>query len=330
MGELISVIVPVYKVPEHLLRQSIESIMRQTYTDIEIILIDDGTPDNGGVVCDEYGKLDSRINVIHTTNGGVSRARNLGLDVARGEYVLFVDSDDYIEYWAIHELYQAIVQNSVDCAICGVKKIEEESILASKSGRRTNRTVVINRDEAIKKLCYMEEPFEGYELGAVWGCLYKRTSIEGIRFNTNIVIGEDFEFKFKTFLKADSVICIESPGYNYVIRSQSVMRNGFDIKKINSVKELSYLLDDPCYRKYHEAIVARIVNIAIVVLLTVPTTNEYRKEKKYLEKMIKNNRLQVIRNKNARSKVKYSLLLTYFGFGCLETVYSFLKRLGDR
>lgn len=120
----ISIIVPVYKV-EPYLRKCVDSILAQTFTDFEVILVDDGSPDNSGKICDEYASKDSRVRVIHKKNGGLSSARNAGIDVARGKYLGFVDSDDYIEKDMYELLYDNIVKEQADLSICGIYDVYE-------------------------------------------------------------------------------------------------------------------------------------------------------------------------------------------------------------
>ena len=112
---MVSVIVPVYKV-EPFLRRCVDSLLSQTYQNLEIILVDDGSPDRCGQICDEYAAQDARVKVIHKENGGVSSARNAGIEAAAGEYVTFVDSDDWVEPWAYQILRQLIVEHDADVA----------------------------------------------------------------------------------------------------------------------------------------------------------------------------------------------------------------------
>ena len=137
MEDLITVIVPVYKVEKYI-RKCIESIINQTYKNIEIILVDDGSPDDCGKICDEYAKKDNRIKAIHKENGGLSDARNKALDLTNGKYVIFVDSDDYIEKNAIEYLYQLMQKYNTDIAIGLVNPIydgEKNNILKNKESK---------------------------------------------------------------------------------------------------------------------------------------------------------------------------------------------------
>ena len=125
MDELISVIVPVYNVEKYISR-CIESIMKQTYKNIEIILIDDGSTDNSGKICDEYSLKDDRINVIHKKNGGLSDARNTGLDIAKGKYISLIDSDDFVSKFFIETLYNTCKNENCEIAICEYERVYEE------------------------------------------------------------------------------------------------------------------------------------------------------------------------------------------------------------
>ena len=117
MEDVVSVIVPVYNVEQYI-RKCIESILNQTYNKMEIILVDDGSTDNSGIICDEYSKRDKRIKVIHKINGGLSDARNAGLDICTGDYIVFVDSDDYIKNNMIEMLHKDILEKRADISVC--------------------------------------------------------------------------------------------------------------------------------------------------------------------------------------------------------------------
>ena len=141
MNELISIIIPIYNVEKYL-HCCINSVIRQTYKNLEIILIDDGSPDNCGKICDEYAKKDNRIKVIHKENGGLSSARNAGLDIAKGEYISFVDSDDYVAENFIEKLYKLCKENDADIAECDFYRIKANE----KSMLYVSTTAVMNKE----------------------------------------------------------------------------------------------------------------------------------------------------------------------------------------
>ena len=207
-NDLISIIVPVYKV-EEFLEECLDSILAQTYTNLEIILVDDGSPDNCGKICDEYVSKDSRIKVIHQDNGGLSSARNAGLDIAIGEYIGFVDSDDYIESNFFEELYKSITENDSDLAICGVKKIGMEN----RSDFYGNKC--LKQTEYLKEL--LAENIKSY----TWNKLYKAFLFKNIRFPVGELF-EDIKIMHLIGEKTSSVSLTDNTFYNYRIRQNSI------------------------------------------------------------------------------------------------------------
>ena len=148
--DLISIIVPVYKVEKYL-DKCVQSIVDQTYQNLEIILVDDGSPDNCGAMCDVWAKKDSRIKVIHKENGGLSDARNAGIKAASGEYIFLLDGDDYILKNAIELMYKGVTENNADIAICNYKKVTSDIDLVDESNIEAVVWKVLNQEEAIAK-----------------------------------------------------------------------------------------------------------------------------------------------------------------------------------
>ena len=146
---VISIIVPVYNVEQYL-RRCVDSILAQTFTDFECILIDDGSPDNCPAICDEYAERDNRIIVIHQKNAGVSAARNAGLDLARGEWIGFVDSDDWCDPGMYEFLYKNAITNQVDISICGFRSIEKNGVVIGSSKKYP--AIVMDSSEGLLKL----------------------------------------------------------------------------------------------------------------------------------------------------------------------------------
>lgn len=210
---LFSIIIPVYKVQDYLAK-CVDSVCNQTYSDIEIILVDDGSPDNCPAICDEYAKKDSRIKVIHKKNGGLSDARNSGLDVAKGDYILFVDSDDYIEADACEKFshfakkrYDILIGDAiVEGGICDLSHIELNGAI---SGALYYKTALIKQKTPI----------------VAWINAYRREFLteNGLKFKYGI-LHEDVEFTPRAFLAARSVVCTTNFFYHYMIRENSIMR----------------------------------------------------------------------------------------------------------
>ena len=154
---LISIIIPVYKVEKYL-EKCIKSVLDQTYKNLQIILVDDGSPDNCGNICDNYAKIDNRIEVIHKANGGLSEARNVGLKVARGEYIGFVDSDDYVSNEMFENLYNTLISNDVDVSICNFYTVINNKNIIKNAD---NGVEIYNKLEILKEILKEAETADG-------------------------------------------------------------------------------------------------------------------------------------------------------------------------
>lgn len=218
MDMLISVIVPIYKV-ESYLNRCIDSIINQTYKNLEIILVDDGSPDRCGEICDNYAKLDSRIRVIHKINGGLSSARNAGLKIAKGDYIGFVDSDDYIKTDMYENLINACIMN--ECHVSGVRYERRYQ-----NGLKEDSLTVIT-DNSLKS---SEEYFRELLLhvGDVSVCtkLFEKSILENLFFDER-KNNEDLLFMIGVIERVSSIYFIAKIGYYYMIREGSITNQGF-------------------------------------------------------------------------------------------------------
>lgn len=234
--QVVSVIVPVYKV-ENVLHYCIDSILNQTFNDFELILIDDGSPDNSGKICDEYAKIDSRVKVIHKENEGVSVARNAGLELAKGKYICFVDSDDYIQRDYLEKLILAKKSNT-DCQNIWCKF---HTVNDYKHNLDMEHIYCKEHKCSIKDIMTLHEKW--LDAGPVCK-LYDKDIItnHNIRFNQNLSLGEDltFNFEYLDYTSGDIVV-IDCELYNYVNTninslSNKYYENMFDIyKQLNSM-----------------------------------------------------------------------------------------------
>lgn len=211
MGDLVSVIIPVYKVEQYLER-CVRSVTSQTYDNLEILLIDDGSPDRCGEMCDSFAAEDRRIRVIHQKNGGLSAARNTGIDASSGQWLFFIDSDDFIHRDCIGKLLAAAETSGADIASCGFEKTEDDTI---RGDVRFPATEVISRDEAMRRL-FLEE-----DTSFAWGKIYRRELFQGIRFPE----GRTFEDLATTHLlvnRCRAVACVSAPYYGYYQNPASI------------------------------------------------------------------------------------------------------------
>lgn len=230
--KLISVIVPVYKVEKYL-DKCVESIVNQTYKNLEIILVDDGSPDNCPAMCDTWAEKDNRIKVIHKENGGLSDARNAGFAISNGEYISFIDSDDWIDL-DFYQLLSSELDKGADIAECASDWCDENGKTISVRG--FSEPKILNTVEATQMLLQ-----EKGIMQTVWNKLYKRECVENILFEKS-KFHEDNFWTWQTFLKAKKVSIITKPMYHYVQRNSGIMGVGYSLKRLDALEA-----DFKCY-----------------------------------------------------------------------------------
>ena len=239
MKPLISVIVPIYGV-ESYLHQCVDSIINQTYNNLQIILVDDESPDNCGKMCDEYALCDARIQVIHKKNGGLSDARNAGLRVAQGEYIVFVDSDDWMQLDGIDYMYHLAMKHSADLVIGGVEKIDDDTKNVIWTTTTENQTFseCYTKQEAMKDML-----INGC---ASWARLYKRNIHIDIQFPVG-EINEDEAIVFDILERCQTIVKTNRVVYKYRYRCQSITSTKWHRKKLDwcyhCEKNLKYVLN---------------------------------------------------------------------------------------
>lgn len=208
----ISVIIPVYNCEKYL-QDCLDSVINQSYKDLEIIIIDDGSTDNSGNICNQYAEQDSRIHVIHQENKGVSASRNIGMSQMSGELVSFIDADDTLDLDMYEFLSSLMDKYNADIAHCGYRHIVGEEIRLVHNSREV---VIQNSEEALECLI-------GAKLfvGSLWNKLYKVKLLKGLTFDENIKINEDILFNFCVFSKANKIVFADYTKYNYIAHRDS-------------------------------------------------------------------------------------------------------------
>lgn len=210
----ISIIVPIYKVEKYL-RRCIDSLLNQDYHDIEIILVDDGSPDNCGIICDEYVKKDTRIKVTHQQNGGLSAARNAGIDIAKGEYLMFVDSDDWVEKNYCSMALKKATETESDIVVFGYNDIYNDRII--------KRSITPKDEKKYKTEEALKELHGGKILSFAWNKIYKADLFKtGIRYPQGRLF-EDIGTTYLLFHKANAVFLASGATYNYQKREDSIL-----------------------------------------------------------------------------------------------------------
>lgn len=221
---LVSIIVPVYNVEKYL-NECIESIVNQSYENIEILLINDGSTDFSGKMCDEWAKRDNRINVFHQKNKGISAARNLGIEKSKGEYLIFIDSDDYVDKNYVEYLYQSLVQNKTDMALCGFNYVNEDGEYIADS-TCTLKNNIITRNQM----------FWNLKLENSWyylmSCnkIYKKSFFDKVKYPEGKV-HEDVAIFHYLVEQTEKISIIQTPLYYYRKRLNSITNTKKDIKR---------------------------------------------------------------------------------------------------
>ena len=292
----ISVIVPVYKV-EKTLDKCVESIIGQTYKNLEIILVDDGSPDNCPAMCDGWAEKDSRIRVIHKENGGVSSARNAALDIATGDCIGFVDSDDWIEPEMYSSLIQKISESGKNIALCSYYAVEI-------SGERNECRCVADK-EVLDKDDYFRFIVLGGDGGYIWNRLYDADILKEVRFDEDIWYSEDLLFNFKTAQKSNGAAILDKIEYNYVqkrIKEQAWVMNDHSFDSMTafeimlSYKDIPEDVYDCCLRGYAAA--------AFTLLSGVLTNEKYFYKYDDIRSAILNFKKRILTQKNILSSIR--------------------------
>lgn len=257
----ISIIVPVYKVEKYL-NKCIESIINQTYKNLEIILVDDGSPDSCSKLCDLWGEKDSRVQVIHQKNKGLSAARNVGLQFVTGDYIGFIDSDDFIHPEMFERMLKEILKVNADLCICGTRWINEDGSLYKNVIQSPIRNELMNQNDAFEKLVWKN----GFYYVTAWNKLYKRKIFDEIRFPEGKIHEDEFTIHH-IISQCSLIVSIEKELYFYVQRENSIMHNSYSEKHLDGVlalferyeffkrigkKKLSYSTLKQCYGILYE------------------------------------------------------------------------------
>lgn len=313
---LISVIVPVYKVEQYLDR-CVESVLAQTYTNLEVILVDDGSPDNSGALCDAWAQKDDRIRAVHKPNGGLSSARNVGLDHATGEYVQFLDSDDVIHPAMCGILLAALTDNDARIAACEVAHTFEGDAPAYTV---EGELEVLSSTEAISRMWYQTGFFPS-------ACtkLYRRDLFDAHRFAEGLLF-EDVEIMHKLLWAAERVVCTSARLYGYMHRNDSITTARFTVRDLDILAIADDLL--AFAREQAPGLLgaarAYAVTAAMRVQLNAPKTPELADGRARARAMLKEFGGGVIKDKNTRRKTRYALLLY---FGCRPLLCFLYKRI---
>lgn len=308
---LISVIVPCYNVEEYL-PKCVESILNQTYRNLEIFLVDDGSPDRSGEICDEYAAMDERIKVIHKENGGLSDARNVALDVMSGEYVTFVDSDDYVTPDYVEVLYGLIEKHQAQMSVVWHHPFSEGTEPQVRQFPKVEKVFVTN--EALVSMFYQKD-FDT----AAWAKLY-HCSLFGsdIRYPKGWLY-EDLPTTYQLIRRCNKVAFRNRVALFYLLRKNSIEGAPFKSQKYESCVNILDQLEQDCPsfdREVRNGLVCRMVSFAFHILLEIPTDRVEMRES--LLSVIKKYRGKVLTDGKARRKARMACLLSYGGMWLVD------------
>lgn len=315
MNEKVSIIIPIYKVEKYI-RRCIESIITQTYYNLEIILVDDGSPDNCPRICDDYAKKDHRIKVIHKQNGGLSDARNAGLKIFSGDYIYFLDGDDYVEKTLIEKALGNAIATASDLVIFNYYKVDELDNLLATSDFKIGKYEIGDHN----RIDYIVNILTKYKTGwEAWNRLYKADLIRKnnlLFWDNKLIFAEDFGFSLYFSLYASKITCISDVLYYYVIRENSIMSQATDEPKLSAALTLCKLMEEKIASSFKNTILHKKYPVLFYSImheqLRALTIDNYKKsiasisDKEYFHKQIK----RVI--KNFKSIITYQGLLRGF------------------
>ena len=308
MKNKISVIVPVYKVEDYLHR-CIDSIINQTHKNLEIILVNDGSPDNSGSICDEYALLDKRINVIHKINEGSSCARNAGLDIAVGDYISFIDSDDYIE----NRMFEVLLN---------YLKEHELEIVESIPNNKKNLNINNNNFRIEDKITTFKRVIQ--ETGfAVWRRLYKRTLVEDLRFIPKI-IHQDVFYTIDVLNRVNKIGICNTKFYNYNMDNESIIRSKYSLNKIKiGIMATEYIRNNTPKIKQVQEVVNNYVNHYYTDHYFLLSRNKDLDERNLYRKKLRKSVRKTLNKENCNLR---SLLVAYMSPKVVTLISLFYKK----
>lgn len=315
MNPLISIIVPIYKVEKYL-KRCVDSILDQAYENIEIILVDDGSPDQCGIICDTYQKNDKRVKVIHKENGGLSDARNAAIPLTKGEYICFIDSDDWVSPYYIEHLYEAVSTCQADLGISWFENVFENKGMQTKPIKKLTQYECLTAEECLRKMLYQD----GVEVCA-WGKLYKAELFANLRYPVGKLY-EDIPVTYETIKRSKKIAVIGNVDYYYFQRKDSIQNVTFNNRKLDGVEHCRSMMNAVSvdFPDLKNAAECRYFSTVCNIIFQIKD-REHENERIMLWKEIVKYRRNVLFNPIARKKAKVAAAISYLGYGILRFIY---------
>lgn len=322
ISELISVIIPVYNVEKYIDR-CIKSVVSQTYKNLQIILVDDGSTDNSGIICDEWKEKDNRIEVIHKTNGGLSDARNQGLKYAKGEYITLIDSDDYVDIDYVTYLFGLVKRDNCDISI---SSYYVNRINGNEDFGKGHDDAVLSPSEAISRmLCD-----DGFTVSAC-AKLYKKSLFDMIIYPVGKLC-EDNGTTYKLFMNSEKISYGYESHYYYCVRPDSIMTSSFSWKKLDLVELTDQMAKDVLidYPELRDDVIRRQLYARMSVLRQAAedqTINMKDIRLEELRKYIIDNKVEFSRNRKITKRDKLGYYCLLFGNNIFRKSWNIYKKL---
>ena len=313
MKKLVSVIIPAYNIEEYIGR-CLDSVLSQTYENLEIIVVDDGSSDGTGKILDDYERKDSRIKVIHKENGGVSSARNKGLDVATGGYIGFVDGDDLIAPEMYETLVNLLEEEDADIAHCGYQMVFPDRVdYYYNTGKRKVQT----RKEGLKDLLSGEM----IEPGLV-NKLYRKNVIKDHRLDETVKINEDLLMNYQVFKNSRKSVYYDITPYSYMIRKSSATgSNALSIKREDSLRVLKQIESDCTEDELKAIAYRRYIYLLMAICRDNVEDREYKEYQKKQRKQLKQELKKSLFKTSIPKKLKYMSMLSSYLPGLMKIIY---------
>ena len=317
MNPKISVVLPVYKVEKYLNR-SVQAVCNQTYENLEIILVDDGSPDNCPIICDEWKEKDKRIVVIHKENGGLSDARNVGTLHATGEYITFVDPDDNVTSTYVEYLYELIKKYNTKMALC-------THTVCFENGKK-----LVYGDESDECLdaekCLERMLYHDVIDTSAWAKLYETRMAKNILYPKGKLF-EDIGTTYRFFIESGRIACGYKSQYFYMIRKNSIVSGDFNPHKLDML-EMTDQMADKVIRRYpnlRNAVVRRQVYARFSTLNQMLDVNGYHEERKAITRFIKQYKKAILNDKRSPKRDKIAVRLLSMGYPIYKMAWKILK-----
>ena len=325
-GDLITIVIPVYKVEKYL-EKSINSVINQTYQNLEIILVDDGSPDNCPQICEKYAKKDNRIKVIHKENGGLSDARNAGIDIAKGKYITFIDSDDYVTDDYVEYMYNLIKQYNAKMSTCETQVVNIEKDCNIENNFKENIEVLSKRDLFYKILFAQKSDVSAYSK------LYETSLFDDIRYPKGVVY-EDTATTYKLIEKCEKIATGNKKCYFYCTRPDSISKiKGFNKNELDYIKNTNDMLDylEKNYPDLKYAInrFDLYANFRILRLLLFTKPRDKKMEKEIFGK-IQQKRKEVLKYQDTPKRDKMAIILSFLGINVFKISWYIYCKATDR